>query len=1009
MKMKNSKSISFLFIIVVVISIMFTLLYHTINSYRGYIDRKHSIENIVLIDKIDCLINKIDEEKLHSAIYLGTENKNDLNKVIIYRELVDLDIKDVISFLDKNGKLSHYKQSIKNIFKNLNYTRSRVDMLNIDYRGTLFNRYLNKVTKPLLQLLDKMTKNTSMQESSRFYYYMQLYNLKENLNMEKIFISFILSSSKKMSDGDLYLWDKFLQNDMMPNFYTKLDDVMTIARLHKIMNVKNFSDITETLRAKIFMNSVDGRYSTSISTWIKRVTKKINKVETAQKLLLSEVKKGLKSQLSNLKDRTLNLILISFANLILLFTLIYLFRNNIRNNRLLVDTLKDIEADLDENQKMEIKKVLKKNDIIEIYKFLANAIKEPSRAKDYFLANMSHEIRTPLNGIIGFTNILKETQLKEDQKEFLNIIEESSNNLINIVNDILDFSKASSGKIEFENIPFNVMEKFEATIDSYSAKAAQKNINLELFIDPTLPIELIGDATKISQIVINLLSNAIKFTDEYGTVSVTIEKVSEIDDLVTIKFAIKDSGIGITNEQQSKIFDAFSQADASTSRKFGGTGLGLTISSKFVSLMGGKLEVQSKENDGASFFFSINMHKPIGLQERVKPNLENIRVAYIVLKDNIKIDNNLKRYVEYLGARFEKYSYKEILNIKTKSLPNIIFIDHQYIKDEKIISSISNLGTKVVLISTAEIESCNCSIKDNLSKVLYKPLNYSKTLRALKLVNDKSIFLEEKITKVNDKKLNKAFKNINALVVEDNTINQKLIKNILNNFGITVTVASDGLEGFNLRKKREYDIIFMDIQMPIMSGVEATEKILEYEKDTKNIHVPIIALTANVITGDREKYLSAGMDRYLKKPIDVEELTAILEEYFPINDIRDSIPLDNQNRLHNHEQSKIILYKETALTAKIYSAVLNNLGYKVDMYSSEDEFLEHLDNDYKFALFDVKPFQRINSDVFVINLIKDSGATPIAFVDNDEDSSSCETLRQTGNINEISQKLEKCG
>jgi CheY-like chemotaxis protein len=210
-------------------------------------------------------------------------------------------------------------------------------------------------------------------------------------------------------------------------------------------------------------------------------------------------------------------------------------------------------------------------------------------------------------------------------------------------------------------------------------------------------------------------------------------------------------------------------------------------------------------------------------------------------------------------------------------------------------------------------------------------------------------------------------------------------------------------------QNNSYDIIFMDIQMPIMSGVEATEKIIEWESKNSKKHTPIVALTANVISGDKEKYLSAGMDRYLKKPIEVDELTNILEEYFPIHNIRESIPLDNQKEIETQKQSRIILYKETDLTAKIYSAVLNNLGYKVDMYSSKDEFLEHLDRNYKFALFDIKPFQRVNRDDFVINLIKSSGTTPIAFVDNDEYNLACEIINQMGNVTEISQKLKKCG
>jgi CheY-like chemotaxis protein len=312
-------------------------------------------------------------------------------------------------------------------------------------------------------------------------------------------------------------------------------------------------------------------------------------------------------------------------------------------------------------------------------------------------------------------------------------------------------------------------------------------------------------------------------------------------------------------------------------------------------------------------------------------------------------------------------------------------------------------------MSTAEIEQCSCPIKEQVTKVIYKPMNYSKTVRSLKTIQSGNASKGEKVTQIDSVKITHAFKGVSALVVEDNIINQKLIYSILKNFSIDVTIANNGQEALNMRKDSDgYDIIFMDIQMPIMSGVEATKKILEYERENGKKHIPIVALTANAIQGDKEKYLASGMDRYIQKPIDVDELTAILEEYFPLNDIRDTIPL--QKNRSDEEMSKIILFKETPLTAKIYSAILNNLGYKVDTYSSEDEFISHLDNnEYKFALFDAKPFKVTNSDDFLVNLIRDSGATPIAFVEEKcQSSGNYETLNTAGSINEIYQKLQKC-
>ncbi len=1005
MKLKNrNRIIFFIFIMAIVISIIITLFYYVAISYNKCIEDEESMQRVELIDRLDNLMDKMEEERLHSALYLAKEDRKELDKIKTYRDMVNLNIENIISFLNQNSNISKYRERIKDIFKYLNYNRNRVDTLN---REILFENYFNRVTKPLLGLIELLNRENSIENSNRLYYFIELNRLKENLNKEKIFISYILSKNIKMSNKDLLLWDKLLDNDSVPSFYNRLNSVITIDKLNKIINIENFSNTIDNLRARIFMDSMSGRYKISVNEWLKSVTERVNRVKTAEKFLLSKVKNQIKNSLSNSKDNTIKLMFISLSMLILLFALIYLFKNSIKNNRLLMNTLKDIEIDLDEEQKKEIRRVLEKNDTIEIYNFLANAIKEPSRAKDYFLANMSHEIRTPLNGIIGFTNILKETELKDDQREFLNIIEESSNNLINIVNDILDFSKVSSGKVEFEHIPFNLMEKFEATVDSYSAKASQKNINLELFIDPTLPIEVIGDSTKISQVIINLLSNAIKFTGKGGNISTKIEKISQTDDIVTIKFSVKDSGIGISAKQQNKIFDAFSQADASTSRRFGGTGLGLSISSKFVSLMGGKLDVESQENDGATFFFSLNMPISKGIKEREKPNLKHLKVIYIVLDDN-RVDKNLKRYLEYMGIELNAYNYKKILEDRVEA--DIIFIDHQYIKDEKIIEAISKIDIKSVLLTTAEIESCNCNIKDNFIKVIYKPINYSKTLRAVELVNsnNNTSLLKERISRVDDKEINRAFRNIDALVVEDNIINQKLIKKILNNFGIKVTIASNGLEALNLYKKNSYNIIFMDIQMPIMCGIEATGEILKYEKENNQKHTPIVALTANVITGDKERYLASGMDRYLKKPIDINELTTILEEYFPIVNIRNSILLDNKHSNSEKRASKIILYKETELNAKIYSAILKNLGYIVDVYSSKDEFLKNINSSYKFALFDLAPFKKLDSDDFIINLIKDNRIVPIALVDSSDIKSSCETLKESGNINEISKKLKKC-
>ena len=1008
MKIKNSKGASFLLIIVAVTGILLLLLYYTYLSYGQYREMKQSTYDIKVITKLDRLLDKINEESLCSAIYMGTGKEKDLNKVKVYQKLVDLELKDLLGMMDKSQEVTQHQRVLNKLPKELVEIRHSVAVFDQNYQTVLIQGYQQKIIKPLTQFMEELTKYTFIQEYNSGYYY-KLAKLKENLFLERNLIAYTLSHAKAMSKEELLLWESLLNRDEIPKFYGEFSNIVTIAKLTNIIAPESFSNINNKERGAIFLGSLYGNYPITLDQWLSRSKEKIEKLSQAQKLLLNDVKMYIDRDIASMKEKTLNYVNISAFLLVMLIILVYFFRNNARNNRLLEYTLKDIEADLDIKQKREIAKVLQKNDTIEIYKFLANAIKEPSRAKDHFLANMSHEIRTPLNGIIGFTNILKDTELQEDQREFLNIIEESSNNLISIVNDILDFSKATSGKIEFENIPFNVMDKFEASIDSYAAKAAQKNIDLKLFIDPTLPVELKGDPTKISQIIINLLSNAIKFTDEKGRVEIRIEKLSEGEESVKVKFTVKDSGIGISEEEQEKIFDEFSQADASTSRKFGGTGLGLTISSKFVALMGGKLEVESQEGEGASFSFSLNLERSEHHQERVRPNLNHINVGYIMMGSADELDENLKSYLTYMGANLELFSCQALLTLEKERYPDILFVDHMYMQDETMMTSLVELGIKVVLISTAEIESCNCAIKDQIAKVLYKPVSYNKVLRALKLVESaplKPVEHEQHLTKVNDEDLNQPFKDIKALVAEDNIINQKLIQNILSRFGIKVTIANNGLEALNLCKEENFDIIFMDIQMPVMCGEEATQKLLEYEQTEQKKHTPIVALTANTTASDRERYLAMGMDKYLKKPIDLKDLTNILEAYFPLEEIRETIILEDENK----EEGRIILYKETPLTAKIYSAVLNNLGYKVDTYSSENEFIEHLGSyDYKFALFDAKPFSSVNSDNFIVDIIRDSGATPIAFVEDENSDSSCERLKPVGTANEISETLKKCG
>jgi signal transduction histidine kinase/CheY-like chemotaxis protein len=611
----------------------------------------------------------------------------------------------------------------------------------------------------------------------------------------------------------------------------------------------------------------------------------------------------------------------ALITLFLLLVLLVIYYNINKDKQLFADTLKDIEAVLNSEQQKELKVLIDNREINQIYKFLTETIREANQAKDLFLANMSHEIRTPLNGIVGFTQLLKSTDVTAEQEEFITVIEHSSDNLLSIVNDILDLSKIRADKIELENIPFDPIEKFESAIESYGARAAEKDIELGVYIDPTLPPTLMGDPTKISQILVNLISNAIKFTSMTGNVDVSIEKLSETNEDIELKFSVSDTGIGITEEQKAKIFDAFSQADVSTSRKFGGTGLGLAISEKLVSFMGGKLDIESEEDKGSTFFFTLNLNKAEQNLVREKPNMSGIHVGYMVPDKSIKraMNEDLKAYVEYTGAEFTVYAGNELLSLGKPSLPDILFINHRYCKRANELEQYLKLDTKIVVVTTGDLKGEIEELEDQIDRVFYKPINLTKTLKSLEIANEVSD--KSKIPQVELDKSNERFENIHALVAEDNVINQKLIQNVLNGLGLDVTLANNGEEALELRRQNEYDMIFMDIQMPVMGGVEATGKILDFEEKNRKHHVPIVAVTANALEGDREKYINAGMDDYISKPIELDQLRFLIQEYCPhkvVGNKEESI----KNEIEIEEKKDNVAKTEESIDEEIHDDTL---------------------------------------------------------------------------------------
>ena len=503
---------------------------------------------------------------------------------------------------------------------------------------------------------------------------------------------------------------------------------------------------------------------------------------------------------------------------------------------------------------------------------------DDAASKTQFLSTLSHEIHTPLNGIIGFSKLLRDMGTTVDQEEFLTLIEGSSRTLISMVNDVLDLSKMNTEKMQIEQIPFNLFETVESTVASFTQQTDQKDIELGLYIDPTLAHYFVGDATKLSQVLTNLIANAVKFTEAYGKINIFLEKITEKNSVSEIRFSIQDSGIGLSQEHIKNIFNPFSHATQSTSSKYGGTALGLTISSKIIEFMGGKIGVQSVLDQGTKFFFTLKLEEDNQSTFEAYPDFSNKKVGLALPVKHIdrQLEKNIENYLRHLGAEVSYYYYDDFFDKKSKiDLPDIMIFDHCYARLEGELEKCSSLDCLCILLTNGGLSIHINPREHHFSDIIYAPITLGKTVRIL---NNISVKKQEVLSDDNAGQ-EETLTGVHALIADDNLINRKLLSIILQKVGLKVTLTSDGHEVLDAYKKGKFDIIFMDIQMPIMDGVQATHKILQYEREQKLPHVPIVALTANVAEGNKERFMGEGMDDYATKPLEIETLKRIISRH----------------------------------------------------------------------------------------------------------------------------------
>lgn len=488
------------------------------------------------------------------------------------------------------------------------------------------------------------------------------------------------------------------------------------------------------------------------------------------------------------------------------------------------------------------------------------------KAKSLFLANMSHEIRTPLNAIIGFSDILYDSNLSSDEKEYAYIISKSAKSLLNIINDVLDISKIENGKLELNIQQFSLFDLTENIVELFSVNAKEKNIKFIYNVDSHLPQLLLGDSVRLQQVLSNILSNAIKFTPENGKIFFDIEVVEKMNNIVKIKFLIKDNGIGMNKEQLKLIFNPFSQADNSISRKYGGTGLGLAICWDIIKLMNSTIEVSSTKGFGSEFSFVLDFKM---MKDEDKKHLKND--LYLAIKssnDEDEIKKSLKNYLEKIGTVFDiSNSYgDESKKIDFKVLFCCGDKDVFYKIDE---FKSNHKNSKIVYVGQKKEIPQNIHYK--IDYFIELPIYGSKIY---------NIIADNSNLHLNSNPVLDSFEekfDAKVLVAEDNENNKKLIEMLLKRLGVEFDIVSNGQEAVQYFKENKYNLIFMDVNMPILDGISATKEILNIKKSNNLSKTPIVALTANAVEGDREKYLENGMDGYLSKPIIMKNLIEIFE------------------------------------------------------------------------------------------------------------------------------------
>ncbi len=977
LKMQNTLKIIGLYPIIILFIFSSYFLYLSYNQYNKALFIERKLQNTKVLENLS---NEIAKERGLSSTFIASNGHIAKKALAEQRQIVNASMKSFYIYYKKRGSNQRIKQIIAKL-NQIGSIRNKIDSLkDIDFNKIFFSYYsqVNKIISDELKTLKNVVTNTQIVSLSSSL--ISIINDIEYNSQERDFISKIISEYVPFNEKDMKTWISISEKTSTFNI-DQLKDPVAKMRIATLFNMRaSKKTLNDVLDAKkdLIMSAQSGEYLIDPTLWFNLMSKKIAMLQKSSKYIRSSLLEEVKIYKNENIGQLISAGITWIVSIVFMFLGVILSRQFKKNIEGLEGIFKKVEELAETKEEVDFST---SDGMNKAYAIIDKAIdniakekdsaKEASAAKSIFLANMSHEIRTPLNGIVGFTELLKGTDLDDEKREFVDVIEKSSENLLAIINNILDLSKVESNKVEIDDILFSPIEEFENAIEVYGPKAAEKGIHLSAYIDPNLNRYIKGDATKIKEVLINLLSNAVKFTPENGYITTEIKKIEGTPEGKTkIYFSVQDTGIGIEEDKMKDIFSAFSQADSTITRKFGGTGLGLTISSKYIEMMGGTLALESEIGKGSKFYFTLEFDESSSSSEDYMGSFSEYNCAVLSSSDTPKPHSQfIYNYFHYFGADVKFYNdFKSLKNLIYRSGCNIVVADYEDINKEEI-KEYNKIKLPIIIILKASQQSKFDSLKSKYITPIYEPINMSKIIKVLKSAKT---FLPSKETPKIKPKISstygKKFK-ADVLVAEDNDINQKLIKRTLEDLGLNVTIANNGLDALEKRKENDYDLIFMDIAMPVMDGVISTHEILKYENEKGIPHVPIVAITANALKGDKERFMKEGLDEYITKPIKKDSILNVLNlfiqdkiengdeendedeiqivKYNP--EIEEKLPEDTREIKENN----ILIFKKSPIETKIFSSIISKMYENVDSAKNIEEFKEKIVNTfYKLVIFD---------------------------------------------------------